>query len=287
MGLDVYLYHKLPDYDEWDAKEDKFNKASDEFYKDEYQKAGYVPNARYEDVPKEVHDRAHQRSMELAKSLGLSEWGSVPDGHKETCIETPSKTNPKHLFKIGYFRSSYNDDGIEHVVGDLTGKDLYWIFAPGDEYHVQPDWKAALARAVEARDTLAMAIEKEPWRVLEFRNWSFKKADVHSKEDAINMYRAEKAEREENRKKYQRPPSDMDNWGYSGQRGDFWPKGYDVKILGVIMGDGWGASSTCYMIIEDRSGLGWYLQALDIVVETIEHVLAQPDPEAYYLHWSG
>jgi len=31
----------------------------------------------------------------------------------------------------------------------------------------------------------------------------------------------------------------------------------------------------------------WYLKALEIVQETIEYVLKQPDPQNYYLHWSS
>ena len=32
---------------------------------------------------------------------------------------------PLHLFKIGYFRSSYNTNGYNSVVSDLIGKSLY------------------------------------------------------------------------------------------------------------------------------------------------------------------
>jgi hypothetical protein len=31
----------------------------------------------------------------------------------------------------------------------------------------------------------------------------------------------------------------------------------------------------------------WYEQALEIVIETCEYVLAQPHPETYVTHWSG
>jgi len=40
-------------------------------------------------------------------------------------------------------------------------------------------------------------------------------------------------------------------------------------------------------IVHKDSGLGWYVEALEIVVETIEYVLNQPDPETYYLVWSS
>jgi Cu+-exporting ATPase len=35
------------------------------------------------------------------------------------------------------------------------------------------------------------------------------------------------------------------------------------------------------------AGFGWYIQAMEIVVETIDYVLAQPDKEDYYFHWSS
>src|SRR5262249_26526887 len=31
----------------------------------------------------------------------------------------------------------------------------------------------------------------------------------------------------------------------------------------------------------------WYIQALEIVAETCDYVLGEPDPENYYLHWSA
>ncbi len=36
-----------------------------------------------------------------------------------------------------------------------------------------------------------------------------------------------------------------------------------------------------------REATDWYLQALEIVKETIEYVLAQPDRDRFYLRWSG
>ena len=40
-----------------------------------------------------------------------------------------------------------------------------------------------------------------------------------------------------------------------------------------------------YLIYE--ADLSWYQQALEIVLETIEYVLSQPDKEKYVLHWSS
>ena len=43
----------------------------------------------------------------------------------------------------------------------------------------------------------------------------------------------------------------------------------------------------CIFIVHEAEGLHWYIEALEVVKETIEHVLAQPDKEKYYLHWSA
>ena len=45
---------------------------------------------------------------------------------------------------------------------------------------------------------------------------------------------------------------------------------------------------TLYIIHESKEGSkDWYFQALEIVKESIENVLKQPDIENYYMHWSG
>jgi hypothetical protein len=171
MGLDVYLYHKLPDFDEWDVKENQYHEFTDIVWDEEVAKVfpGKKANdVKYDAIPEEVKDAVHARNEVLAKELGLEEGGNVPKGHKEIEIEKKSRRHPKHYFKIGYFRSSYNDSGTNHVLSAITGKDLYWIFTPPEEdsYRFTPDWQAVLARAIEARDALATAIKTEPWQVM-------------------------------------------------------------------------------------------------------------------------
>jgi hypothetical protein len=133
----------------------------------------------------------------IAKRLGLSDWGT---GGKK--IERQSKVHPtEDLFKIGYFRSSYNSAGINSVLDATIHMDLYSVFKPNDRYIFRPAWNACLKRANVLRATFKKYIE-----------------------------------------------------------------GLDTK---------------------SASDLEWYVQALDIVVETIEYVLAKPDKEKYYFHWSS
>ena len=70
---------------------------------------------------------------------------------------------------------------------------------------------------------------------------------------------------------------------YSNRYGLFFPK--PAQIVGVIPGSKYG-SRVAYVIL-DGDPTPWYLQALEIVLETIDYVLAQPDRDTYYLHWSG
>ena len=69
-------------------------------------------------------------------------WG----GHgsiTEVCED--STIDPKHLFKLGYFRSSYNERGIERVMRNINLPGLHDIFGvKGEEYNVRPDWQEAL-----------------------------------------------------------------------------------------------------------------------------------------------
>jgi hypothetical protein len=46
-----------------------------------------------------------------------------------------------------------------------------------------------------------------------------------------------------------------------------------------------GTRPCIYVVTESDNT--WYLQALEVVRETIEFVLSQEDKELYYLHWSG
>ncbi len=68
--------------------------------------------------------------------------------------------------------------------------------------------------------------------------------------------------------------------------------GKSLAVAGAIGGVGFGNTPTIYLITkndptDEDSGLNWYVRALEIVIETIDYVLVQPDKEDYYFHWSG
>jgi hypothetical protein len=77
---------------------------------------------------------------------------------------------------------------------------------------------------------------------------------------------------------------------YSSSRGEFY-FGKPLEIVGVISGVKKRffveEHLPCQYLIYKDDSLDWYLQAVEIMIATVEYVLAQADSEKYYLHWSG
>lgn len=133
MGLDVYL-KKYEDFKKTVTLEEEASK---------YSEAQYAATGKkYDDLTKEEKDEISERINKWNEDHGLSKWGS--DEAVES-IELSSAIDPTHLFKVGYFRSSYNDGGINNVLREQLGRDLYDIFQKRDneEYRFQPDWAKA------------------------------------------------------------------------------------------------------------------------------------------------
>ena len=76
--------------------------------------------------------------------MGLDIYLHNKDGE----IEIDDPEYPDHLFKIGYFRSSYNPSGLNNVLGKLGVDDLYGIFDCPGEGKIVPDWEESKATAV-------------------------------------------------------------------------------------------------------------------------------------------
>lgn len=141
MGLDVYLY-RHEDLEREKAIEAEFEERAEKW------DAENLPEL-YADWTAEDKDRREEFRIVLAEELNTSTWGS-PLNMSEG-IEIPSKTDPGHLFKIGYWRSSYNSGGINNILRKMGLMDLYGIVpeAQGDAYHIQPDWAGVRDRALE------------------------------------------------------------------------------------------------------------------------------------------
>jgi hypothetical protein len=137
MGLDVYL-EKCPNRAEAERIEEEYEAKSSEAYN----------KGNFDNLTQAERD-AHWSAMnDLAASMGLDKWG-VHLSRVE--IHDDSSLHPEHMFKIGYFRSSYNGGGINNVLGNIGIDDLYAIFdKKSDDYCFVPDWKASLERCNKA-----------------------------------------------------------------------------------------------------------------------------------------
>lgn len=201
------------------------------------------------------------------------------ENRPKTKIEFDSTKYPEHMFKIGYFRSSYNPSGTNSVLRDLIGMDLYSIFNVNNEYYVKPVWFSALIQAKKALDKLKEFKETNGNIIaVETENPFMQLSDTapKNKKEVIDLFLEEK-------KKIENNPFGS----YSNSKGSFFFEA-PLKTLAFIPGKDYLGNKTIYLICEgEEDRLDWYLQALEIVIETCEYVLSQGDSDKYYFHWSG
>lgn len=189
--------------------------------------------------------------------------------------EANSTTDPEHMFKRGYFHSSYNGGGLNTVMHRCGCPTLYDIFQPPDgASRFTPDWQTALARAQVAleqyRDHVA---SPAGGHVVIFV--ACKDDQITSERDALRAY-VERA---------QKPaPSEA----YRNKVGHFWHNG--AKLKAAIPGAMRLLGTGLFLVFEHKVPEGerdWYETALLIVVETIEYVLASGAPDEFSLFWSA
>jgi hypothetical protein len=251
MGLDVYLER----CDNWADKirlEQKFNDTIES---------------------KEI-DYHSTEWKDLSDSLGLL------DGYYNTDkIEIDSTVDPKHLMKIGYFRSSYNGSGLNSVLEDrIGGKDLYYIFPHEREaYMFVPDWPTALVRCNEVIEEFNENLKTTgKYSVIAVSPNMFRTPEISSDKEALETFLVE-INRE----------NKLGGW-YSNISGQYFSEGINVRA--AIEGLGMFGKSTIFLVYENTKETAdwkWYTDALLIVKETIFYVLGQDDPTKYGLIWSS
>lgn len=213
---------------------------------------------------------------------------------------------PDHYFKVGYFRSSYNEGGINRVLKAAVNMDLETIFpeAKGKEYLFTPNWGRALENVKmvmqayyehlsgPAAGTYIFSVSL--FRALNTTKpaWADEKTDPRLRipndtREALELYKyhAEK-DKKDPHKSLEGEPA-----GYSNFFGHFHINA-PMEVLAVIPGGKKAfLGPEVYIVAKNKDFKkpedDWYYQALDIVKTTIEFVLAKPDPEKYYLRWSG
>jgi hypothetical protein len=272
MGLDIYL-RKDKNHAETKAKEAKYNEVSEHNWE---QVGGY------EKATEKQKEEVSEKNTKLSQSLGLGDHG-YSSGEE---IERASKHDPKHLFRVGYFRSSYNGGGFNTVVNNWGVPDLYYIFQPTDDYDFSPDWKEALVRVNEAIKTLKQrkkegALHHVSDVTMDSIFGTDDKPTITSPADAVKAFMKQK-ESHKGRKGFD---------CYSNGDG-LYSISEPLKIHAIIKGTrsfgGLGSSKTAYIVYaENEEDYQWYLNAYKIVKETIQLVLKSKHPEHYYLAWSG
>lgn len=187
-------------------------------------------------------------------------------------IEQPSVRYPEHYFKVGYFRSSYNESGFDSCMRQYGLATLDAICGVGnDDYVVVPDWPAVVEQTDAALAAFDAASDRMRYRVFTesfFGGFAVERADAAL---ALFLDEMEKG-------------SSFGAW--SSARGYFTKE--QLRVHGLIPGRDLIGSPCVYVVTASNAeSIARYRQALEIVRETAEWVLAQPDPKAFHLHWSG
>lgn len=282
MGLDVYLYH-CNDRAAAKALEERYERETEGFWK-----LHCDPNGDWKNLSKEEQDRRYEtykdECAKVAAALGLKKDGEHPGVSK---FEEPSAKHADHYFKVGYFRSSYNDGGINNVLRRYGLPDLYYIMGAGDDYEFTPDWTASRARAEEVLNKLrALPHADLDIMTVAANPFSSPGSLPQSVEDA-RVRLLETVGR-------QRGDSSFGG-SFSNGHGDFFLEDGGLEVVALIPGFEesftkalFGQAQSCiYVAYRKKDGNEWYEKALEIVIETCDFVLSKPDPENYYLHWSG
>jgi hypothetical protein len=262
MGLDIYLY-RYDNFEDTQRREKEHSEFSDKNWKS-------TEGREYESLTEEEKDEIRRKDKENATSLGLDDWGS--DKTRKEKIEFDCERYPDHYFKVGYFRSSYNSGGIERILRNMGLPTLSEVFKAGDEYEFQPNWEESL----EAIDGLiALFKAKGAYRVNSVSANMFRDSEVKSEARALEIFLEQMEKAGEN-----------PEYNYTNAEGEFYLN-EPIKVLAMIPGKEkiFGERDCVYVVTESDNS--WYLQALEIVKETIEYVLSRENKEQYYLHWSG
>jgi hypothetical protein len=284
MGLDVYL-HRIPNYEDLSKREAEYEKRSEETWNEICGK-----DVKYEDIPEELKNKASAATKRIAKQLGLDKYGSALNSERES-ISIDSAKYPEHYWKVGYFRSSYNESGINRVLENALGTDLYDIVQPPDkEYEFKPDWLAVKKRATSVLKEFKAYIKHiDGYRVTKVEPNMFMGFDKLPKSEHEAMEEFTKV-RDAHKTRHAKG-SDFD-W-FSNGVGEYF-LGDHMKLAAAIPGvDDHHYSGklvpVTYLIyrLKDKDGYKHYVQSLEILIETCNFALAQPDVDKLYLAWSG
>jgi len=266
MGLDVYLSH-YSDFKKSKQHEKEYNDYSNMLY-------DTLEGIEDENLIKKAKSGISKKLSKKAKDLGLDKWGE--DITYSTDIQKNSVLHPGHIFKIGYFRSSYNNNGINSILRTLKIPDLYDIFESGDdEYEFCPDWNKSLE---VVQESIRLLKKDKGYSVETISANMFSPDDVPlTPTAALEIFNNELKEKHKNKQIL----------SYSNRDGEFYLHNGGLRVYGMIPGKDQLERPCTFIIYKMKNGNKFYLQALEIVKETIEYVLAKSNPQEYYLNWSS
>ena len=264
MGLDVYLsYYK--NYHQSKANEEAYNNISEDIWEQVKEQEG-------DELSQKTKDRVWKILEKKGDELGLDKYGC--DITFKERVEVDSLKHPEHYFKIGYFRSSYNDAGINSILKSLNIPDLYDIFPHGDDYEFSPDWNHALE---VVQESIARLKKDKGYRVEKVSSNIFSPDQVmKTPQQALEVFNG--MLKEKRNKAF--------NW-FNNVNGHFYLDNKGLQVHALMPGMDMFDRPCTFAIYKLKDGNKYYLQALEIVQETIEYVLSQKDPQAYYLSWSA
>lgn len=204
-------------------------------------------------------------------------------------IQMDSKIHPENICSLGYFRSSYNQGGINSVLANLLGEnsDLYWIFKPNDEYVFFPEWEKSLERAKDVLKRFRKIAEtgRMEYGILEIGVTPIVPVEMpHSKKEAMDILIA-------NIQKHEKDSAAFRSYGC--REGEFFLDG--LNVVAICPGDREFIRNKepCVYVLYKREGgkddkYASYEHSLEIVIETIEYVLKnQGNGHKFGLAWSG
>ncbi len=282
MGLDIYLYRYDKSRAEIEQEDDAWEKISNAIFHKHFDpiEAARGKNAQLTDDERAAWKKEEDRAAGEFGRVG--EWHDNP--HNPS-VRIDSTLYPEHMFKIGYFRSSYNGGGIDSILRDRVKESLHSIIGLDDEYVQQPDWNKAIENCDRVIAQLREAAAKNPFFVTEVGPNMFGDMNSLPKSEAEALAIAGKELSAEKQK------DEFLADGYSNRDGLWYPKG--MTVYGIIPGtkEIFGKLPTSYVVLRhDSNGeepFKWYINALEIVKETAQWVLKQENPEKYFLHVSG
>jgi hypothetical protein len=144
---------------------------------------------------------------------------------------------PNHLYKLGYFRSSYNSVGFNFIANMFDNPDLYEIFRPPASFEFLPDYASCRVRALAG---------VRLWKLREPKNPLSLRLELSS---GNPEYRA-------------------------------------IELTEKIAEEISGEERINHKIITPVD-YRWYIQAAEIVLETIEFILDQERLDGFIMQWSG